>query len=169
MFNLDYWEKRIGKDDSLKYWTLDHLYAVFSMTSFREMGEVALEMVRGMPQPVEQVCGPISSGGYRSIRANVEAFDATIRKLTQQGRVVFNQMPFEAPMQHLRGRSLLPLRKTKQKLLNDFYLPLFESGLVVKINCIDDWKSSSGARWEHWVTGRNGIERVYLPKGFHLD
>ncbi len=167
MLNLTELEARLGVDESLKYWDKTSLRAAFSSISYGEMKEVALDILRSMPQPISQVCGPISTGGYGSIERNIEAFSKTILKLTSNGEVVFNQMPFEVPMQDLKGRGNLPETQAQVLLLHGFYAPVFESGLVKKLHFIQGWESSFGANWEHQQAKRLGIEISYLKKGFH--
>ena len=120
-----------------------------------------------MPQPVSQVCGPISTGGYDSIEKNIDALNRTILKLVYNGKAVFNQIPFEGPMQDLKGRGNLPETQAQVLLLHGFYAPVFESGLVKKLHFIQGWESSFGANWEHQQAKRLGIEISYLKKGFH--
>lgn len=167
MLNLTELESMLGRDASLVYWNKDHLHAVFSAISYDEMGEVALDILRNMPQPISQVCGPISTGGYDSIEKNIDALNRTILKLVYNGKAVFNQIPFEGPMQDLKERSRLSPEEARLELLKDFYLPVFESGLVRKLYFIHGWESSFGARWENEQAERLGIEVKYLEKGFH--
>jgi len=168
MLDLTFFEDRLGEDVSLRYWNRERLQSVFSADSYKEMANLALNFLRDMPKPIGQVCGPITTGGLGSIELNLDVFNRTIRKLMEWGEVIFNQMPFEYPMQNLRMRSKLPGEETDALLLNEFYLPIFNSGLVKRLYFIRGWESSFGARWEHQKAKELGINRLYLETGFHL-
>ena len=47
-------------------------------------------------------------------------------------------------------------------LLEEFFLPVFESGLVHTFYMLPDWESSTGASWEHVQAQRLSIDIVYL-------
>lgn len=156
-------------DFSLRHWRKEYLDAVKNARSYEEMGEIAIEHLREMPQPISQVCGPISTGGHNDVGQNLEVFDATIRKLMLNGENVFNQMPFEWPMQKLRMKSPLSKDETNNALLNRFYLPVFNSGLISRLYFIHGWEDSHGSKWEHGKANELGLGIEYLPKDYHLD
>lgn len=141
------------------YWKPEHIDAVNEAQSFEDIGRVALSVVKTMPQPVGQVCGPISTGGQGSLEKNLEAFEKTIRKLVAEGKTIFDQVPYEEPIQKFKTDD--PYR-----LLNGIYLPLFESGLIKEVLFMHDWQSSQGANWEHKQAERLGIKITYLPEDF---
>ena len=153
---------------SFKYWNQGHLEAIKRAQSYAELGEIALEHLIMMPNPITQVCGPISTGGYGSVEKNLEVFDTTIRKLMSNGEIIFNQMPFEWPMQELKKKGRLPGNEANLSVLTGFYLPIFKSGLISRLSFIYGWESSFGARWEHDMTKEFGFEIKYLPRDFHL-
>lgn len=128
--------------------------------SYTAMAQIALEILRSVEGPVAELCGPISTGGLGSVEGNLSRFDQKIRELMESGINVFNQTPFETPMQKLKEKpGFQPL-----DLLEGFYLPLLESGKIAKMYFLPDWQSSFGARWEHDQAKRLGIEIVYLKK-----
>ena len=168
MSDLNFWISQLKEDTSLKYWNKEFLERVYSAVSYQELGEIGLIILKGMPQPIAQVCGPITSGGLGSIEKNLDVINRTIRKLTSNGSIVFNQMPFEQPMQDMQRTSTLPVEETYQSLLNDCYLPLFNSGLIRRLYFIYGWRFSFGAKWEHQKAQELGIATHYLEKDFHL-
>ncbi len=103
------------------------------------------------------VCGPISTGGLGPIPANLERFHLAITTLTEAGYPIFTQMPYEEALHRIRDQSVGPGVYDNQ-LLEEFYLPLFESGKVEKMFFIPGWESSFGARWERGHAQRLGIE-----------
>ena len=151
-------ETNITRNQS--YWTPEDIAALETAQSFAELSQVAMKVLKRMPQPVGQVCGPISSGGLRSIEKNLKQFDETIAELISHGNTVFDQVPFEKYIFRLieTGRGT----RDKDQLLKEFYLPLFESGLVSTFYFIPGWESSNGAKWEYQQAKRLGIRIVYL-------
>ncbi|MFH1325321.1 MAG: hypothetical protein ABIH49_00940 [archaeon] len=154
-------------DISLRYWSSEHLSAVNEANSFAELRRIAMEHLQRMPQPIAQVCGPISTGGF-GIEKNLEIFEVTIRKLMSQGKTIFNQIPFETPMKELNERSPLNGMRVNQNVLDDFYLDIFKSELIYKLYFVHGWETSYGARWERRKARELGMRINYLPEGFHL-
>lgn len=139
--------------------TAEDAAALESAVSFEELRDVALRVIARMPQPVSGVCGPITTGGAGSMEKNLERFEEAIRRLQESGQRVFNQLPFEAPMQRIKS---YPYYKSGNHLLETFYLPIFESGLIRQLYFLPGWESSFGATWEHGQAVRLGIKIVYL-------
>jgi hypothetical protein len=142
------------------HWTTDDLKRLETATTYGAMKDIAFDILRRIPPPVAQVCGPISTGGCGSIEENLKAFGEAIADLVAHGKNVFDQRPFEEPMQ--RAKVIDPTHGYDLRLLDDFYLPLFESGLVHELYFLPGWESSRGARWEHEQAQRLGITIVYL-------
>ncbi len=130
--------------------------------TYKDLFGVAEGVLGKMPPPVGQVCGPISTGGAGSVEKNLKRFAEAIADLRKKGIEIFDQIPFEAPMRRIM--SSRELAGYDHALLNDFYLPIFESRLVHKFYFLPDWKSSFGARWEHEQGLRLGIDIEYLPR-----
>ncbi len=143
-----------------QYWTEEDILALEQADSTTQMLEIGMKVLNRMPQPIVQVCGPISTGGRGSIIENLVAFNEQIVFLQSEGKTVFDQMPFEAPMQRIK--TTLPPNEYAVTLLDDFYLPLFKTGLIKKMYFMPDWESSRGARWEHEQAKLMGIEIEYI-------
>ncbi len=137
---------------TLFYWTDKESKALERATSAKEMLPIALTVISRMPQgKIHQVCGPIGSGGHidllgeeDGIIANLNSFNNTIKYLQTEGLNVFDQMPFEGPMQKLKKPGVYP-----REILEDFYWPLFESGLLYKLVFMKNYETSKGAL-EEW-------------------
>ena len=168
MEDVDYLKSRLAKDVSMKYWSENLLDYVFSANSYKELGGIALDFVESMPRPVEQVLGPITSGGYGSIKKNLYVLESAIRELMDRGRIIFNQLPFESPLMRIRAENLSYGRETQDDLLNQFYLPIFKSGLITKVHFIYGWRSSYDSIWEHEKAKKLGIEINYLERNFYV-
>lgn len=146
--------------ETSKYWTEEDLQAVKDAKDFKELYIIAQRVLERMPQPIVQICGPIGTGGLGTVEANLEAFDKTIRSLQEKGLNVFDQMPFEWPMQVLKMK--LDQSAYPHEILSDFYEPIFNSGLVKEFYFMSDWQSSKGATWEHKKAQDLGIKINYL-------
>ncbi len=131
-------------------------------TSFDELKDVALSVLKRMEGPIFQVCGPMTTGGLGSLELNLEVFRKTIDTLKSQGKHVFDQLPFEDHMMRIKESG-------KSNLLEAFYLPIFESGMIKKLYFIYGWWNSRGSLWEHAEAKRLGIPRRYLPFNFHIE
>ncbi|MDO8516430.1 MAG: hypothetical protein Q7S28_04210 [bacterium] len=130
--------------------------------TFEELRDIAFGSIRRMDMPfgVGMVCGPISTGGLNSIKANLAKFKATIDNLSVAGIPLFSQLPYETAMHRIMQTPYY--RKEERHLLDAFYLPIFESRLVRTHYFMPDWATSIGATWEHDQAVRLGIHRVYL-------
>ena len=144
--------------DTAKYWDEEDFVALKEAQNFKDLYQIAHLIFARMPGSIGQVCGPIATGGLGSVKANLEVFDATIRKLQGEGKIIFDQMPFEWPMQDLKKK----VTDGANTILQDFYLPLFESGKIKTLYFIKGWETSYGANWEHDQAKRLGIEIEYL-------
>ncbi len=142
------------------YWRPENWYALKRTNSFGGLCGIALTILQRMPQPVGEVCGPISTGGQGSLEANLQVFSDTIDQLVAQKKVIFDQIPFEDHIFRIVNTGWG--KRQNNQLLKEFYLPIFESGFVRTLYFIPDWQSSKGATWEHTQGQRLGMEIVYL-------
>ncbi len=83
-----------------------------------------------------------------------------IDKLMEKGLNIFDQMPFEYPMFRISERNS---NRYDYRLLDEFYLPIFERGRIKTFHFIPRWETSYGTRWEHEQAVRLNIRRSYLP------
>jgi hypothetical protein len=139
--------------------------------SFAALAEIALCELRTLGANAEIVCGPISTGGLGDALKNFKVFEATIRTLQGEGRVIFNQMPFEHGLGRLRQRWEAKHGATGYCLpiLEEFYAPLFASRLITIGHFIHGWESSFGARWEHEELQKHGAQISYLSSEWLQD
>ena len=145
---------------SLKYWDPEHHDGLSRAETYRDLFVIAECVLRKMPPPIGQVCGPISTGGAGSVEKNLKRFEEAIASLQQRGIEIFDQVPFEVPMQRIKSQR--EFNNYDDLLLTDFYLPIFESKLVHKLYFLPDWQSSVGARWEHDQAQRLGLAIEYM-------
>jgi hypothetical protein len=136
--------------------------------SFEELVELALNEVAKFRGDIEIVCGPITSGGRGSVEENLKLFNAVIKGLIDEGRPIFNQMPYEDALFRLRAKS----EKAEGRMPGDasynpivlerFYRPLFETNRFTRAWFIKGWESSKGACWEHELLSGLGAQISYL-------
>jgi hypothetical protein len=150
----------VDNHHTAKYWTEEDLRAVKDAKDFKELYVIAEKVLKRMPSPIVQVCGPIGTGGLGNVEDNLKAFDDTIRSLQEKGLNVFDQMPFEWPMQVIKFN--LPKGVYPESIMTDFYIPIFESGQVAEFYFMPTWETSTGAKWEHEEAKRLGIKINYL-------
>ncbi len=145
---------------TMKYWSDGDHEAIKKAKDFKDLYLVAERILSRMPKPIVQVCGPIGTGGLGNPKDNLEAFDSEIKKLQAKGLNVFDQMPFEWPMQAMKFK--LEKGIYPEAILTDFYLPIFNSGYISEFYFMYNWQTSKGATWEHSKAIELGIKIIYL-------
>jgi hypothetical protein len=122
--------------------------------TFEEMVDIAYKILDRMPADVGMVCGPITSGGLGSVEANIAEFGRRITALQENGKVIFDQMPFEADMQRIKKTPYYD--PTRDHLLETFYIPIFNHPKIKTFYFIPGWEASYGARWERNLVTKLG-------------
>ncbi|MFA6325459.1 MAG: hypothetical protein WCX46_04505 [Candidatus Paceibacterota bacterium] len=143
-----------------KYWQEKDWQDLEKVQSVDDLFSVAEKIIGRMDKPFVQVCGPIATGGLGSVEENLNVFNDAIKKLQKEGLNVFDQIPFEIPMQVLK-KKFTP-EKIGKDILNNFYLPIFNSGFVSTFYFLPTWQTSLGSKWEHEEALKKGIKIVYL-------
>lgn len=146
-----------------EFWTPEDMLEMDAAKKFEDLSQIALRIVRRMPQPVGQVCGPITTGGVgpNNKEANLAVFHHAIWWLKSYHRLnIFNQLPFEPALWRIQQGG-----KDETNLLYGFYLPIFQSGLIKTMYFIFNWQTSYGAQWEHELARKLNIQVVYLAHG----
>lgn len=139
-----------------QYWKPTDYEQIEQATNYDDLLTVALDVIKRTPKSIYQVCGPISTGGRGSVELNLEEFDEAVEYFSKQANV-FDQMPFEDPIQELKETD-------KRDLLEIFYRPIIGSGHIDTLLFLPDWRSSQGANKE-WEMGEEyGLKRVELPE-----
>lgn len=144
----------------IPYWTANDYISLAGARTYNDLCRIAVTILKRMPKPIAQVCGPISTGGAGSIEGNLKRFADEISKLKSHDIQVFDQIPFEGPMQNIKRK-----RQTTgydMDLLRQFYLPIFESRYITRFYFLSGWETSTGARWEHRQAKRLNIDTIYL-------
>lgn len=141
------------------FWTTEIKSASDNAKDFNELSQIGIEVLKALPKGTIVVCGPVSTGGLGSIEKNLKLLNDTVHQFIENGESVFDQTPFEDVIKSLRQE----LQDTDgTKTLEQFYLPLFESGYISETRFLPDWESSIGATWEHNIAKKLGIKITYL-------
>lgn len=141
------------------FWKDEHFAQLETLNDFSEMLPLAFAILESMSTPVMEVCGPITTGD-RTIEQNVAIFKKTIARLAEEGNTVFNQMPFQETIERICEKQKIV--GYPSSLLDEFYLPLFESGKINTLCFLPGWEKSKGASWEHAQGQRLNLKIVYL-------
>lgn len=142
--------------------------AVSRATSFAQVAYHCLTVLRTMPRPISQLCGPISTGGLGSVEKNVLVFGRCIEKLRLEGLNPFDQIPMEPVIWDLVDR----WREQGGEgychpILDEIYGPIFGSGMVSQTFFLPLWETSTGTRWERQRVTELGIEVHEFPRDWY--
>ena len=147
-------------NDTRQYWEKKDYKELGKVESMKEVYIVAERILKRMPKPVVQVCGPISSGGEGFANKNLEALKEAIRNLQRQGLNVFDQTPFDMAVRRIKSKT--PQTEYFESILVDFHLPLFELGIISTLYFMPNWQTSHGAKWEHEQGEKMKFEIKYI-------
>lgn len=146
-------------------WSPKLFGAVEKVRTFGELVPVAMTILGFFEEEVTIVSGPISTGGLGTREKNIAVFHTVIRDLQSKRRSVFDQTPFETAIFRLAEdwRRHNPEADYCMPILDEFYGPVFSSGLIHRVAFIHDWQSSRGARWERQKALELGLAIDDLP------
>jgi hypothetical protein len=112
------------------------------------------------------VIGPITTGGSGNCVVNLLIFNHVIEVLQLAGRPIWSQMPYEAGLADLEHNWRLenPGGGYCDLILTDFYARFLNPTYFKRVWALWNWRSSTGARWEHARMKSLGIEIRYFKK-----
>ena len=154
-----------------EYYTRRILKKIASATDYKSLNSIGMGILMAMRhehpfRPIAMVCGPISTGGKGSRKENLKNFSRAIDRISANGLFIFSQMPFENDMERI-FKSNPELQGTR--LLEEFYLPIFKSGLIKLLCFLNGWENSVGATWEREQAEALHIPRIDLSDKYILD
>ena len=118
----------------------------------------ALENLRASNQPVLQICGPISSGGFGSVKENIEYLQSVIYEVQRAGFSVFDQLEYERDLDWIMG----PSTDDDHMILEYFYDPILRSGYISGLVFVPLWETSVGCLWENKLGMSLNLPILYL-------
>jgi hypothetical protein len=151
-----------------QFWTPSDYRDIERADCFEAIGEKAVEVLRRMPQPVSQLCGPISTGGLNCVHRNLVLFKRCVEELRIQGLNPFDQIPLQigfmrlAKLWHMENGEgyCLPI-------LHVVYRRIFESLRVARTFFLPYWWKSYGTTWEGQTVTRLSIPCHGFPRHWY--
>lgn len=125
--------------------SIQHYHRLQQANFFHKMTPVALDILKNMSGDIIQLCGPISTGGYKCKETNIHVFCLVIKYLEGCGYKMFNQIIFEKHIQRIWDATT---DGYPTDVLEKFYQVIFEAGIIKHLIFLPSWKSSFGTRWE---------------------
>lgn len=153
------------------FWTPRDLSEAQNAMTYEQLADIAIRtLMRQWDQlpannhgQIAVVSGTLTNGGtlpYNVVRENIQSFGRMIAKLRQLGIPIWDQRPFE---KHLFRIKALPENVGRpMKLLNGFYRPVFESGLITLAFMLPNWRESHGAKWERRLFWKLGVSTFFV-------
>lgn len=148
-----------------RYWTKiedDLLKGAKTFSELTVIAKIILKRMQKEKKPIMQVCGPIATGGHGSIEENLKEFEKAIIFLRSTGLVIFDQMPFEGPMQKIK--KTMSMGEAHKQIMDDFYLPLMQEGYIARYFFLHNWETSKGSKIEYERAPKYGIAVEVLPE-----
>lgn len=132
--------------------------------SLPSLAEIAIKELRAQG-PSGIVCGPITTGGTGNQTYNFQVFNACILGLKRRGEKIFSQVPYEYGLRKL-AHTWEAAGNTGYywPIIDEFYVPLFQTGLITKGFFIPGYRSSNGARREEDELYFLGSTLIYLTR-----
>ena len=135
-------------------------------TSIQGLAEILYEFfnsfARNKREEVLQICGPMSTGGLGNFEDNMRLFNFAVEKATENGLLVFNQIPFQGAM--IRIIQWEPGQPYCVDLLEVFYRKVLESGLIHRTLFLPDLAEfQRSSIWERELVKRLGIVADEFP------
>ena len=144
--------------------TSEERQAVKKTGSFDQIADYAIAVLARMPQPICELCGPTSTGGFGCPKKNILLFDRCVKELRIRDLNPFDQVPLQDGFDHLvlkwyaAGNTgyCMPILET-------VYRRIFESGHVTRAYFLPGWEKSFGTTFERNLVTRLGIEVIEFP------
>lgn len=147
------------------HWTAVEIDALKNVTTYKEAADVALSILARMNKggkKTVKICGPMSTGGLGRFDLNMARFELAVVRAQFQGRLVFNQLPFQSTI--IRISNFKEGTSYDMEILDTFYRMIFESGLLHEVLFLGDWESSVGSRRERETAVQLGMNIEEYPR-----
>lgn len=146
-------------------WTPDFKKTASKTKTINELLTVSLEAIKSFPdKAVHMIIGPMTTGGTGSFESNMARHEKVVRHFWAQGICVFDQSRIDDDMNRILSTTTFD--GYPWLLFDDFFGPLFESGVISKLHLLPGWETSTGTKWEQEKALSVGIELNYLTEDF---
>jgi len=130
-------------------------------SSFRELYEIALQLLECAPGRKTMVIGPVTADTEEEKQQNLLRIQEHSKRLVQEGWVVFDLTSFQSAIQYLVER--FGITGYPHEILEEFTLPLIRSGIFSEVHALEQYITSYGATREHNTALEENIPIVYIP------
>lgn len=148
----------------MSYYEISDLKAIAAAKVLDDLAKIAIRVIEQMPGPAIWVGGPVTAG-RRTIKENRDRLHKVILYYKRRGELAFNYLILEKKAREILERQFgsgrLP-RKAQEKLRDEFYAPIFRSGLIKRLYLLNRWDSSLNARWMSEFAKKAGIPVLEL-------
>lgn len=150
-----------------RHYTPEHFLLIDRAEGFNDLLQVAQDSLTKMnSKEIIQICGPISTGAL-TLPERKAIFAKTIQVFVDNKYPVFNQLVFGDKMHLLKEQWIKkhshPEDAYYMPILEEFYLPLFKTGIIKTFYFIPGWQHSVGTKWEYEQAQQLGIPSIFLP------
>lgn len=138
--------------------------------TLNQLVKKAIEVLGRMPKPIRWVAGPLTSGSC-SPAENRKRLHCTILRYKVHGIPTFNYLVFERRAKEIleweivRGMDLTERQRLKvqERLRDEFYAPIFASGLIGELRIMPDSHASFNVQWIRGYAKAKGIPMRVIP------
>lgn len=146
-------------------WSQDYLEAASKAKTVNELYCISIEAIASThKKDIHMVIGPMTTGGAGNLDLNMARHKKVVEHFLSQGICVFDQSQIDDDMSRIIDT--INIKGYPWLLFEDFFGPLFESGIISKLHLLPDWETSTGTKWEHEKARSLGIELNYLTEDF---
>ena len=154
----------------LSYLQKKDIEYICAAITLNQLAKKAIEILGRMPKPVRWVAGPITSGTL-PVSENRKRLHRTILRYKVRGIPTFNYLPFERRAMEIlewettRGLNLTDKQRLRvqERLRDEFYAPIFASGLVGELRIMPGSDESLNVQWKKGYAKARGIGVKDIP------
>jgi len=162
--------KRLEQAPKMSYLRKKDLEYIRTAITLDQLVEKAVEVLDRMPKPVRWIAGPLTSGS-RSPAENRERLHCAILRYKVRGVPTFNYLPFERRAKDIleweagRGANLSDGQslKVQERLRDEFYAPIFASGLIGELRIMPGSYASLNVQWMRGYAKAKGMHIRMIP------
>ena len=147
-----------------EFWRGEEFVSLKTISSFDELATIGVRVISRLPEPVVEVCGPITTGGRGSLKENLHVFEHVTMRLGEDGYHVFNLLNFQPTIDRLAREWAVNNQGYCWPILNIFFRQVFDAKKINFGYFIPGWESSVGARWEREALKVLGVVLREVPE-----
>jgi hypothetical protein len=106
------------------------------------------------------VCGPVSAETEEEREANIDAIDTKILELDQEGWHVLGLKSFHPKLDELSAQHAARPEDYSYFALNEFIVPIIQSGWIKYIHIRHNWHQNEGSKVEYQTALEAGVNII---------